>query len=63
MGVSDTTAFRWWKVGTLDAYQLNTGTVIVREPAQASEANGVALSARVSSADQNADGERHMQCL
>lgn len=55
MGVSYKTAFRWWKAGKLDAYQLDTGTVIVREPAQPSEAKGVALYARVSSADQKDD--------
>ena len=63
MGVSYKTAFRWWKAGKLDAYQLDTGTVIVREPAQASEAKGVALYARVSSAEQKADLERQMQRL
>ncbi|SRR5579875_1629679 len=63
MGVSYKTAFRWWKAGKLDAYQLDTGTVIVREPAQPSEAKGVALYARVSSADQKEDLERQMQRL
>lgn len=63
MGVSYKTAFRWWKAGKLDAYQLDTGTVIVREPAQLSGARGVALYARVSSADQKEDGERQMQRL
>jgi predicted site-specific integrase-resolvase len=27
MGVTYKTAFRWWKAGKLDAYQLDTGTV------------------------------------
>lgn len=63
MGVSYTTAFRWWKAGKLDAYQLDTGTVVVRDPAQPQEALGVALYARVSSADQKADLERQMQRL
>jgi predicted site-specific integrase-resolvase len=26
MGVTYTTAFRWWKASRLDAYQLDTGT-------------------------------------
>jgi hypothetical protein len=52
MGVSYKTAFRWWKAGKLDAYQLDTGTVIVREPDQPQESTQVALYARVSSADQ-----------
>src|SRR2546426_1942704 len=63
MGVSYKTAFRWWKAGKLDAYQLDTGTVIVREAAQPQEAMGVALYARVSSADQKEDLERQMQRL
>src|SRR5256712_2947989 len=63
MGVSYRTVFRWWKAGKLDAYQLYTGTIIVREPAQAQEALGVALYARVSSADQKEDLERQMQRL
>lgn len=63
MGVSYKTAFRWWKAGKLDAYQLDTGTIIVREPAQRAEAMHVALYARVSSADQKEDLERQMQRL
>jgi putative resolvase len=63
MGVSNKTAFRWWKAGKLDAYQLDTGTVIVREPAQQPEAGGVAPYACVSSVDQQEDLERHMQRL
>ncbi len=63
MGVSYKTAFRWWQAGKLDAYQLDTGTVIVREPAQPQERTGVALYARVSSADQKEDLERQMQRL
>ena len=60
MGVSYKTAFRWWKAGKLDAYQLDTGTVIVREPAQPQEEMSVALYARASSADQNEDLERQI---
>ena len=63
MGVSYKTAFRWWKSGKLDAYQLDTGTIIVREPAQTQEAMSVALYARVSSADQKEDLIRQMQRL
>ena len=32
IGVTYKTAYRWWKAGKLDAYQLDTGTVIVRDP-------------------------------
>ena len=63
MGVSYKTAFRWWKAGKLDAYQLDTGTVIVREKVPPQSPTHVALYARVSSADQKEDLERQMQRL
>ena len=49
-----------WKAGKLDAYQLDTGTVIVRDPLKVS-ANHVALYARVSSVDQKNDLERQLE--
>jgi putative resolvase len=61
LGVTYKTAWQWWKAGQLDAYQLPTGTVIVREPIQ--PVTGAALSARVSSADQKDDAQRQMQRL
>jgi putative resolvase len=61
VGVTYKTAWQWWKAGHLDAYQLPTGTIIVREPQPA--ASGVALYARVSSADQKEDAVRQMQRL
>lgn len=61
VGVTYKTAWQWWKAGQLDAYQLPTGTVIVREPV--AQAVGVALYARVSSADQKNDAARQMQRL
>src|SRR5713101_7077564 len=63
MGVSYRTAFRWWKAGKLDAYQLDTGTIIVREPVSTQVPANVALYARVSSADQKEDLERQLQRL
>jgi predicted site-specific integrase-resolvase len=63
LGVSYRTAFRWWKAGKLDAYQLDTGTIIVREPVSAQVPAKVALDARVSAADQKEDLERQMQRL
>jgi putative resolvase len=63
MGVTYRTAFRWWKAGRLDAYQMDTGTIIVREPATVQEATTVALYARVSSADQKEELDRQMQRL
>lgn len=61
VGVTYKTAWQWWKAGHLDAYQLPTGTVIVREAKPA--ASGVALYARVSSADQKDDARRQMERL
>jgi predicted site-specific integrase-resolvase len=61
VGVTYKTAWKWWQAGQLDAYQLPTGTVIVREPRLAP--SGVALYARVSSADQKADATRQMERL
>ena len=31
VGVTYKTAYRWWKDGKLEAYQSQTGTIIVRE--------------------------------
>ncbi len=50
VGVTYKTAWKWWQARQLDAYQLPTGTVIVREAKPTP--SGVALYARVSSADQ-----------
>src|SRR5215469_14326453 len=61
VGVTYKTAWQWWKAGQLDAYQLPTGTIIVREPQSA--ASGVALYARVSTAGQKEDAVRQMQRL
>lgn len=61
VGVTYKTAYQWWKAGQLDAYQLPTGTIIVREVKPS--ATGVALYARVSSADQKEDVTRQMQRL
>ena len=62
VGVTYKTAWQWWKAGQLDAYQLPTGTIIVRE-SQVAAATGVALYARVSSADQQDDVMRQLQRL
>jgi putative resolvase len=61
VGVTYKTAYQWWKAGQLDAYQLPTGTIIVREAKPS--ATGVALYARVSSADQQEDVTRQLQRL
>jgi len=61
VGVTYKTAWQWWKAGQLDAYQRPTGTIIVREPVV--PVHGVALYARVSSADQKGDARRQMHRL
>src|SRR5260370_9644565 len=61
VGVTYKTVYQWWKAGQLDAYQLPTGTIIVREAKPS--ATGVALSARVSSAEQQAAVTRQLQRL
>jgi predicted site-specific integrase-resolvase len=63
IGVTYKTAYRMFKRGELDAYQLPTGTIIVKETLNASVGSGVALYARVSSHDQKADAERQLQRL
>src|SRR6266849_4025798 len=62
IGLTYKTAYRWWKAGKLDAYQMDTGTVIVRDPLKVSATN-VALYARVSSVDQKNDLERQLERL
>ncbi len=62
VGVTYKTAYQWWRAGQLDAYQLPTGTIIVREP-KTTAAGAAALYARVSSADQKDDVTRQMQRL
>ena len=63
-GVTYKTAWRWYKAGTLDAYQTPTGMVIVRDPVvEKPETGRIALYARVSSADQKSDLERQVQRL
>lgn len=59
------TAHRWWRAGKLDAYQLDTGTIVVCPPEHITEkrAVNVGLYARVSSADQKNDLERQMERL
>jgi putative resolvase len=59
MKVSYKTAFRWWKAVRLDAYQLDTGTIIVRDPLpDIPTPKGIALYARVSTQGQKADLDR-----
>jgi putative resolvase len=63
-GISYKTAWRWYKAGTLDAYQTPSGMVVVRDPHMERTGTGrIALYARVSSADQKSDLERQVQRL
>lgn len=65
-GISYKTAWRMWKAGALPvpAEQLATGTVIVQSPnVDAKTGTGVALYARVSSADQKNDLDRQLARL
>src|SRR5216683_5271099 len=63
-GISYKTAWRWYKAGTLDAYQTPTGMVVVRDPIAEKVGTGrIALYARVSSVDQKSDLERQVQRL
>jgi predicted site-specific integrase-resolvase len=64
MNASYKTAFRWWKAGRLDAYQLDTGTIIVRDAVlETPTTNGIALYARVSTQGQKADLDRQVERL
>jgi putative resolvase len=58
VGVTYKTASQWWRAGHLDASQLPTGAIMGRETKPS--AMGVALYARVSSADQQDDVARQM---
>ena len=64
VGVTYKTAYRWYRAGTLHAYQTATGIIIVREKAAEKPVIGrVALYSRVSSLGQKEDLERQIQRL
>ncbi len=64
VGVSYKTAYRWFKAGTLDAYQTDTGIIIVRDRHDEQSVTGrIALYARVSSLGQKDDLDRQVQRL
>ena len=64
IGVTYKTAYRWYRAGTLDAYQTETGIIIVRDKPDEKPLTGrIALYARVSSLGQKEDLERQMQRL
>lgn len=51
LGVSYRTVWRLWKTGRLDAYQLPTGTIIVKEEIKDKLPDKVCIYARVSSSE------------
>jgi len=51
LGVSYRTVWRLWKAGKLDAYQLPTGTIIVKEEIKDKLPDKVCIYARVSSSE------------
>src|SRR5450631_4308145 len=64
VGVTYKTVYRWYRAGTLDAYQTETGIIIVRDKADEKPLTGrIALYARVSSFGQKEDVERQMHRL
>src|SRR5437764_10419016 len=64
VGVTYKTAYRWYRAGTLDAYQTATGIIIVRDKADEKPLTGrIALYARVSSLGEKEDLERQIQRL
>lgn len=64
VGVSYKTAYRWYRAGSLDAYQTETGIIIVRDKHDVPPVTGrIALYARVSSIGQKEDLERQVQRL
>lgn len=63
-GISYRTAFRWWKAGQIPGYQAPTGTIIVQEPkVEATQARRVALYARVSAHEHQANLDRQAERL
>jgi putative resolvase len=64
VGVTYKTAYRWYRAGTLDAYQTATGIIIVREKADERPIIGrIAMYARVSSLGQKEDLKRQIRRL
>lgn len=54
-GVSYITAYRWFKSGQIDGYQMETGTIIVTEQDEEIKPQKVAVYARVSSSENKAN--------
>jgi len=63
LGVSYKTVWRLWKQGHLDAYQLPTGTVIVKDELENKIPNKVCIYARVSSSENKDNLKRQSKRL
>lgn len=65
LGISYTTAWRLWKKGQLNAYQLPTGTIIVRESEQLEGVQGevACIYTRVSSSENKDNLKRQAERL
>ena len=65
LGISYTTAWRMWKKGELDAYQLPSGTIIVKDDEYSTTklAETVCIYARVSSSENKDNLKRQSQRL
>ena len=65
LGISYTTAWRMWKKGELNAYQLPTGTIIVKEENEplTKRTETVCIYARVSSSENKDNLKRQSQRL
>ncbi|MEA1964383.1 MAG: IS607 family transposase [Candidatus Aerophobetes bacterium] len=63
LGVSYKTAWKLWKQGNLDAYQLPTGTVIVKDELENKIPNKVCIYARVSSSENKDNLKRQSKRL
>jgi putative resolvase len=65
-GIHVTTAYRWWREGTLPVPARKVGRLILVAPdaaAAPSRAGAAGLYARVSSHDQKGDLDRQVACL
>lgn len=51
VGVTYKTAWRWFKAGEIDGYQMDTGTIIITESSEPTPPEKVAIYARVSSSE------------
>jgi putative resolvase len=65
VGVTYRTAFRWWQTGQIKGYQLPSGTIVVTEGEERQERRSeqIAIYARVSSHEHQANLERQAERL